>query len=86
MENLKIFETLETCRVRLGYSGRGMAGAETTALIADSKDDVLFELAEIIDEEAQGEQSERLFEAIEALKEVINSSVDNLGKDEVVIY
>lgn len=86
MENLKIFETLESCRVKINYIGIGMGGAETTALIADSKDEVLFELAEIIDEEAQGKQSERLFEAIEALKEVISASVDDFGKDEVAIY
>lgn len=88
MENLEIFEKLNSARVMTGYSGRGMMGAEATALVADSKDDVLWELLEIIESEAykQGKQSYNFHDAIDGMREVLQASVDNMGKDEVVIY
>lgn len=88
MENLLVFEKLENAKVVTDYVGRGMGGVETTALVTESREDVIFELLEIIEREAytRSEQSYKFHDAIEAIKEVITSSVDSMGKDKVVLY
>ncbi len=79
----EIIEDLgEECTVREDYSGRGMYGKETSAIVIDNQNLITMALARKI--HSKEEIDSTFIDAMEELQHGFD--VDNMGKDKVVIY
>lgn len=72
--------------VREDYSGRGMMGATTKAIVADSKDYVISMLSEHIQDALCDGDTGRADELNTIISKVAKANQDSLGKHDIVIY
>ena len=91
---LRLIEVAEDteieAEIREGYSGRGMYGKETTAVVAPS----LRVLLEMVIENADmfstiaidRHEEQELFLSPRAIFENISLSADSMGRDQIIIY
>lgn len=72
--------------VRTGYSGRGMYGEVTQAIVADSKDYVISLASDYINTALCDGDTGRVDELNVIIGKVARASQDSLGRDSIVIY
>lgn len=72
--------------VRDDYSGRGMYGETTTAIVAGSKDYVLSMLSDLARDALDCNDTGRADELNTLIGKVARASQDSMGKSDMVIY
>jgi hypothetical protein len=74
--------------IRETYSGRCMYGRETFAVVVDNQMELMMNVIQYIKEHGQNQRADS-FEALEFITDVSDMgrlSIDNMGRDSVVIY
>lgn len=89
MRKLEIFKKLDVAMIEYSENmakGKGNNEDNTFAIVSKNKNDVIFELLEIIQKEAYkvAKQTYDFHDAIEGIKEVLNAKVDTLGNEQVI--
>ena len=76
--------------VRDDYSGRGMYGRTTTAIVAESKEFIIGMLSDFVDDALDKDIGETdtglVYEYNTLIGKVAKASQDNMGKSDIVIY
>lgn len=66
------------------YSGRGMYGKTTTGIVVPSVLGVISELGQVLEDMAEHGETDDITALSKAMQDV--HSIDNMGRDNVIIY
>lgn len=82
-----LYDSLNGCDIREDYSGKGMLGETTTAIVTQySKEEIIFTLEDIASNLYNDDEREYNNEYIKLIDKIKDARVDSIGKYNIVIY